>query len=61
MDQILTEKIGKIFDEEGITEKVTCPQVFELAEKHGIEKADIAKYCNINKIKIRECQLGCFK
>jgi hypothetical protein len=55
------EKIAKIFKEEGIEKQITCPQAFAMAEKHKISKTDISTYCNEHGIKIRACQLGCFK
>jgi hypothetical protein len=55
------DNIAKIFSEEGIGQQITCPRAFEIAEKHKISKADISAYCNEHGIKIRACQLGCFK
>ena len=56
-----TEKIRSIFEQEGISSEIPCEKAFEISEKFEIPKMDIAKYCNGNKIKIRACQLGCFK
>jgi len=56
-----TDKIGRIFKEEGIDNQITCPQAFAIAEKHKIQKSEISTYCNEHGIKIRACQLGCFK
>jgi len=60
---MVDDKIRKAFEESGITTEITCPQAFEISEKYGIEKFDIARFCNRHdpKIKIRGCQLGCFK
>ncbi len=57
------EKIEKAFEEYGITNEIRCEQAFEICEKYGIEKFDISRYCNRHdpRIKIRGCQLGCFK
>ena len=55
------DKIEKIFKDAGIEKEITCPQAFALAKKHKIAKPDISEYCNSHKIKIRGCQLGCFK
>ena len=55
------KKVEKIFLEEGIDREITCPQAFAIAEKHKIAKRDISEYCNSHHIKIRACQLGCFK
>ena len=40
---------------------LTCMQAFHLSEKHGISLKDIGTICNNLGIKIRKCQLGCFK
>ncbi|MDD1727662.1 MAG: hypothetical protein LUQ50_01165 [Methanospirillum sp.] len=55
-----TEKIRSIFEQEGVTTGISCGKAFEISEKHGVSKQEIAQYCNVNKIKIRSCQLGCF-
>ena len=55
------KKVEKIFLEEGIDKEITCPRAFQIAEKHKIAKTEISEYCNSHKIKIRACQLGCFK
>lgn len=57
------EKIQKAFEAYGIENEITCPQVFEISEKYSIPKMDVARYCNQQepRIKIRGCQLGCFR
>ncbi|MDD5025156.1 MAG: hypothetical protein PHF57_10230 [Methanoregula sp.] len=55
------EQIEKIFKEEGIEKEITCPQAFGMAAKHKISKKTISAYCNSHGVKIRGCQLGCFK
>jgi len=55
------EKIRNAFEKEGIGKEIKCPQAFEIAEKYDILKLDIARYCNRHGVKIRGCQLGCFK
>jgi len=55
------EKIRSAFEKEGIGTEIKCPDAFAISEKYGIKKADISRYCNKNKVKIRACQLGCFK
>jgi hypothetical protein len=54
------EKIAAMIQQEGITTQITCSQAWSIAEKLGISKQEIGAYCEANKIKIRECQLGCF-
>jgi hypothetical protein len=55
------EKIEKALEDAGITETITCPQAFEIAEKAKVSRKDVGGYCTKNRIKIRGCQLGCFK
>lgn len=55
------EKIKKALQEAGIAETITCPQAFEIAEKANASRKDVGAYLTKNKIKIRACQLGCFK
>lgn len=57
MDEAL---IKKALEESGIRSDLPCQKAFEISEKYGIPKMDIAKYCNRHKVKIRKCQLGCF-
>jgi len=54
-------KIKKALQEAGITEKITCTQAFDIAEKTKVSRMAVGEYCTKNRIKIRECQLGCFK
>lgn len=57
----MDDKIRDAFTAAGIGSEIPCEKAFTLAEKYGIPKMEIAKYCNKHKIKIRRCQLGCFK
>lgn len=57
----MDEKVRKAFEESGISREITCEDAFTIAEKFKIPKMAIARYCNKNKIKIRSCQLGCFR
>jgi hypothetical protein len=56
-----SKQVEKIFLEEGIDQEITCPKAMAIAEKHRIPNKDIGEYCTSHKIKIRACQLGCFK
>jgi hypothetical protein len=57
------EKIREAFRAYGIENEITCPVAFEISEKYDIPKMDLARYCNTRepRIKIRGCQLGCFR
>ena len=54
-------KIKKALDEAGITTTITCPQAFDVAVKAKVSRLELGEYLTKNKIKIRSCQLGCFK
>jgi len=55
------EKIRDAFEKEGIGKEIKCPVAFEISDKYDIPKLDISRYCNRHGVKIRGCQLGCFK
>jgi hypothetical protein len=41
--------------------KLPCAMCFKIAEDFGISKREMGKVLNEIKIKISQCQLGCFK
>ena len=45
-------KSGKLF--------ITCNNAFEIAENLNIDPVEVGKMCNVLKIKIMNCKLGCF-
>jgi hypothetical protein len=55
------KRIRAAFEAEGIEKEIQCPEAFAISEKCGISKADISQFCNAHGVKIRACQLGCFK
>ncbi len=55
------EKIKQALQEAGLTGEITCPQAFGIAEKAKVPRSAVGEYCTRNRIKIRNCQLGCFK
>ena len=54
-------KIAEALKEAGIEKEIKCPQAFAVAKKAKVSLKEVGDYCNANKIKIRGCQLGCFK
>lgn len=42
------------------TEKITCSQARQLAEKLGVAPSEVGKICTEYDIKIIACELGCF-
>jgi hypothetical protein len=53
--------IRKAFEEMEIGKEIFCPQAFAISEKYHIPRKDIGDYCNAHGVKIRGCQLGCFR
>lgn len=41
--------------------ELSCAEAFRIAERFGVPKREVGRICNAYKIRIRECQLGCFK
>jgi len=41
--------------------KLPCAMCFKIAEDFGIPKKELTKILNEMKIKISQCQLGCFE
>jgi hypothetical protein len=41
--------------------KLPCAMCFKIAEDFGISKREMGKILNEIKVKIRQCQLGCFE
>ncbi len=40
---------------------LTCPSAFRIAKEFSVDVASIGQLCNEMKIKLVQCQLGCFK
>ena len=66
----LHAKGGKIMDRKKLEEtilakakegKIPCASCFKIAEDFGISKQEMGQVLNQIKIKISQCQLGCFK
>ena len=57
----LIEAVKAAAIEENGELKLTCADAFRLAEKLDAELMDIGRICNRRKIRICQCQLGCFK
>jgi len=52
--------IKEIFAKIGITDKITCTQAHDIVANSDITLEDIGTYCEKYKVKIGNCQLGCF-
>lgn len=58
--QLVDEVIQKARQDDG-TRKLACAEAFQIAERFSVEKREVGRICNAYKIKICECQLGCFR
>jgi hypothetical protein len=58
MDRKKLEETIKGKEKEG---KLPCAMCFKIAEDFGISKREMGKVLNEIKIKISQCQLGCFE
>jgi hypothetical protein len=54
------KKLEKAIMEKSKEGKLPCVLCFKIAEDFGISKREMGKILNEMKIKISQCQLGCF-
>lgn len=59
-EQIKKEKLIKAIREASPEGQTSCAKIFALADEHGISRKEMGDLVNDLKIKIRNCQLGCF-
>lgn len=55
------DDVKKILLEKSLNQKISCVQVFEIADSVGWPKKKLGDLLNEMGIKIGACQLGCFK
>jgi hypothetical protein len=55
------KKLEKAIMEKSKEGKLACAMSFKIAEDFGISKKEMGKVLNEIKIKISQCQLGCFE
>ena len=55
------KKLEEIIKEKAEDGKLPCPLCFKIAEDFGISRKEMGKILNEIKIKISQCQLGCFE
>jgi len=54
-------KIEEIIKEKAKEGRLPCAMCFKIAEDFGISKKEVGKILNEMKVKISQCQLGCFE
>ncbi len=55
------KKLEEIILKKAKAGKLPCAMCFKIAEDFGIPKKELTKILNEMKIKISQCQLGCFE
>jgi hypothetical protein len=55
------KKLEETIKEEAKEGKLPCAVCFKIADDYGIPKKELTKVLNEMKIKISQCQLGCFE
>ncbi len=55
------KKLEEVIKEKAKEGKLSCAVCFKIADDFGIQKKDLTKVLNEMKIRISQCQLGCFE
>jgi LAO/AO transport system kinase len=55
------KELEKKIREAAVGGKIACKEAMKLAVKLGVPTKNMADLLNQYKVKIKECQLGCFK
>jgi hypothetical protein len=55
------DKLEKVILEKAKDGKLPCAMCFKIAEDFGISNKEMGKILNEMKVKISQCQLGCFE
>ena len=55
------KKIEEMIKEKAKDGKLPCAVCFKIADDLGIPKKELTKVLNEMKVKISQCQLGCFE
>jgi len=57
----LVEAIIKKTFADGEKTRLSCAAALQIAREFGVKPSEIGVLCNDRKIRISNCQLGCFK
>ena len=55
------QELEEAIRENLVNDRLSCKSAWEIAERSGIKKMEVASACETLKIKISPCQLGAFK
>ena len=59
-DQAVKEAVLAAAKNEGDRKNLPCPEALRIANENGVAPNVVGRICNEEKIKIRNCSLGCF-
>jgi len=57
----VSEQVLEAVKKAAVDGRISCPQARKLAEELGVPPRLVGEACNALKIKIKACELGCFK
>jgi len=60
-EEDLLKAIAERAEEVDGKKQLSCAEAFEAARELGVGIREVGRICNREKIRIRNCQLGCFK
>ena len=55
------KKLEEVINKKSKAGKLPCSVCFKMAEDFGISRREMGKILNEMKVKISQCQLGCFE
>ena len=59
-EELINTILEKTF-KDGDIRKLRCSSAFKIADQFGVKPMEVGKICNEKKIRISNCQLGCFE
>ncbi|PLX03990.1 MAG: hypothetical protein C0594_09725 [Marinilabiliales bacterium] len=60
MEKEIYQNLEPFFEKAGDKTKIACEDALSVAKKLGVSSIEVAKVINKYKVKIINCQLGCF-